>query len=405
MRAGHIEIFPQVELEGLLFLQFRRGRLIVTAGKFIGLIPLTPDISIDVKPKLPVSNLAHVLEVSRVSLKTLPQAQRLYDTAAASGTTVLGFLLGNLVDALTPIRSQGLLKDYVRQSDGSGAPRGHINMVASLQTYWSKGQRHRVSADRFEQTANIPPNRLIKHALEYALTVLVRNGGEGELLKVANEAHGELPEQIGRYRAADYRICASLVQGQRLPISRAYYYRALEIALLILSRRAVSLDKQGTEVELQSFILDFEAVFERYLRRVLELRAPSHLDVRDGNQDGKRPLYDNRPQPTAEPDIVLQSEGGAPLIAEVKYKDKAERNDINQAVTYAVCYRTKTVLVLHQMRANGHHGRYDIGVINGIRVDGYAFDLGAADLDAEEAIFAKSLFTMTANRSGITLVA
>lgn len=57
MSDGHIEVFAEIEAQGLLFLQFRRGKLFVTAGKYIGLIPLTPSISVDVKPKLPVSNL------------------------------------------------------------------------------------------------------------------------------------------------------------------------------------------------------------------------------------------------------------------------------------------------------------------------------------------------------------
>lgn len=402
MRSGHIEVFPHVEDQGLLFLQFRRGRVIVTAGKFVGLIPLTPDISIEVKPKLPVSNLAHVLEISRASLASLKQVDRLYDLEGAPGSTVLAFLLRNLVDALTPVRTQGLLKDYIRQSQVSSEPRGHINVAASLQTCWSKGQRHRVNVDRFEQTSNVAPNRLIRQALEYALTVLSRNDGDAALLKIANEAYHELPDQIGKLRPSDYGTCYRLVEGQRLPISRGYYYRALEIALLILSKRAISLDRIGSDIALQTFILDFEDVFERYLRRVLQLRAPSGIQVR--GQDAKRSLYDDRPNPTAEPDIVVQA-GGAPLVAEVKYKDKPERSDINQAVTYAVCYRTDRVVLLHQRRANGRHGRYDIGIVNGIRVEGYAFDLAAADLDAEEAIFASILFSMAPIVLGMTLAA
>jgi 5-methylcytosine-specific restriction enzyme subunit McrC len=89
----------------------------------------------------------------------------------------------------------------------------------------------------------------------------------------------------------------------------------------------------------------------------------------------------------------------------VKYKDKPERPDINQAVTYAVCYRTDQVVLLHQRRTNGRHGRYEIGVINGIRVDGYAFDLDASDIDAEEAAFATSLLSMTPAAPSMSLVA
>jgi hypothetical protein len=35
-----------------------------------------------------------------------------------------------------------------------------------------------------------------------------------------------------------------------------------------------------------------------------------------------------------------------------------------------------------------------IGTINGIRIDAYAFDLGATDIDAEEKAFAECFFEL-----------
>jgi 5-methylcytosine-specific restriction enzyme subunit McrC len=405
MTEGHIDVLPHVEARGLLFLQFRRGKLTITAGKYVGVIPLTRHISIDVRPKLPVSNLAHVLDRARSSLQTLNPLERFYGISAEPGTTVLEFLLRNLVDALTPVRSNGLLKDYIRQTQISSQPRGHINISASLQASWSKGQKYKASVERFEQTTDIAPNRLIKHALEYALGLLVREGCDRQLLAKGNEAFREFPSQITTYRSSDYAICHTLVHAQKLPAPRSYYYRPLEIALLILSQRSISLDAPGNDVALQAFILDFEDVFECYLRRVLELRAPTHLAVRDGNGDGKKSLYDDRADTPAQPDIVLQSPMGTPVIAEVKYKEKPDRGDINQAITYAVSYRTDTAVLVHQSRPTGPHGLYHIGTVNGIRLDGYGFNLAAENLVAEEVAFANALFAMTPNQTAVTLVA
>ena len=61
MSGGELSVFPHIEARGLLFLQFRKGRVTLTAGKYVGLIPLTPTIQVEVRPKLPVSNLARVL--------------------------------------------------------------------------------------------------------------------------------------------------------------------------------------------------------------------------------------------------------------------------------------------------------------------------------------------------------
>ena len=84
------------------------------------------------------------------------------------------------------------------------------------------------------------------------------------------------------------------------------------------------LQVQGSDIALQTFLLDFEDVFEQYLRRVLEIRSTGVLNVQDGNGDGKRPLYDNRTDTPAQPDIILLPPSGAPVIAEVKYKEKPD---------------------------------------------------------------------------------
>lgn len=394
MSNGQFELFSRVEDKALLFLQIRRGKLTITAGRYVGLIPLTPLISINVVPKLGVSNLTHVLELSRGSLITLNDVDRIYDTVATTGATVLSFLLQNLIDALTAVCDKGLLKDYVKTADVASDLRGGLNMSATIQTCWSKGQKHRANFDRYDQTTNVAPNRLIKFALEYALTVLAKSGGDLKLRKHANCIHHELPSEIQNYSSKDYAVCQSIVQKRSLPATRGYYYRALEVALLILSKRSVCMDHLGSEIALQTFLLDFEEVFERYLRRVLEMRTEKGVRVFDGNGDGKKSLYDNRSHPPAQPDIVLQHPAGTVLIAEVKYKEKPDRADINQAITYAVCYRTDKVVLIHQSRANGPFGLYPIGTINGISITGYGFNLDAHDLEKEEQAFASSLLSI-----------
>lgn len=401
MCDGSIEVFPHVEAKGLLFLQFRRGQVTIMAGKFIGLIPITPRISIDVKPKLPVSNLAHVLDLARASLNPISSVDRLYKVEGAQGATILEFLLRNFVDALTPVRAHGFVKDYISQTQITSQPRGHISVIASLQKCWSKGQRHRVSSTRFEQTTDTAPNRLLKYALEYALSVLGRAGCDPLVLKAGNEAHRDFPVQILDYKPDDYQTCLRIVKNEDFQPARAYYYRALEIALLILSRQGVSLERNGSDASLLPFVLDFEHVFEAYLRRVLELRVSKGIRVIDGNADGKKPLYDDRPEPTAQPDIILRSESGPPLIAEVKYKDRPDRTDVNQAITYAVSYQTKTVVILHQRRLNGPAGLNQIGSVKGIALQSYSFDMGADDLVLEEKHFAETMSDLANAHSAV----
>ncbi|TGW07700.1 hypothetical protein EN788_35280, partial [Mesorhizobium sp. M2D.F.Ca.ET.145.01.1.1] len=79
---GELPIFREVEDKGLLSLRFQRRKAIIAAGGFIGLIPLTSTVTIEVNPKLPVRNLARGLDVARTSLTPLASADRLYLTNA-----------------------------------------------------------------------------------------------------------------------------------------------------------------------------------------------------------------------------------------------------------------------------------------------------------------------------------
>lgn len=118
--------------------------------------------------------------------------------------------------------------------------------------------------------------------------------------------------------------------------------------------------------------------------------------VRDGNLEGKRPLYDQRKEPTAEPDIVMMSAVNQnTVVADVKYKGRPDRADINQVVTYAAVYRSKRVVMIHQSDP-GSSGHYDIGSIGDLELFGYGIDLAAPDYGSEETKMASYLLGLVA---------
>jgi 5-methylcytosine-specific restriction enzyme subunit McrC len=392
---GRLEIFPHVEEKGLLFLQFRRSRLILSAGPYIGLIPLTPQVSIDVRPKLPVSNLARVLDAARRSLTSITGADRLYLANDLASSSVLEFLAANLLDSLRPIIAKGLHKEYVRCAEMTSHPRGRIELAGTLRA-WSRGQFHKVQAQRFEQTSDIAVNRLIKAALQFVLRrIRPDSQGSRALIRRANTAYFELPGIIGNLRPSDYEASKATHRKSSLPATRSYYYRPLEIALLILSNRGVALQEHGNDVLLETFIINFEELFEEYLRRVLQQQARGDLTVRDGNREGKKPLFDDTKEHPAQPDIVLAwRPTGRTVIAEVKYKDRPDRSDINQVIAYALSYDTNRAVLVHQSRPGSPKGLSLIGTIRGIKIEAYAFDLGADNLDSEEAAFTQCLFDL-----------
>ncbi|MBK5654608.1 MAG: hypothetical protein I4N50_23325, partial [Rhizobium sp.] len=394
-REGGLNVWPQVEKRGLLFLQLRRNRLVVTAGAHIGLIPLTPAIWFDVRPKLPVSNLGRVLEASQRSLVSLEGVSRHYLADHLASGSIVEFIAANLWDAIKPIFTNGFLKEFTQREEYTSHPRGKLNVSRTLKG-WAHGQFHRVHTQRFEQTANVPANRVIKAALLLVLRKLqLFSRHASPLISRINSAMLEMPSSIEDLRSSDLLVCNALVEARRLNPAREYYYRALEIALLLLASRGISLEKAGDDVLLDSFILNFDDLFEEYLRRVLQRHAPTGLLVLDGNKEGKRPLFDDRAAPPAQPDVVLRcASTGRTVIGEIKYKDRPSRDDINQAITYAVTYGADLVVLIHQYAGTGDAGLSHHGQVKNIRVATYAFDLDGIDLEKEEQLLCRSLFPL-----------
>ena len=115
----------------------------------------------------------------------------------------------------------------------------------------------------------------------------------------------------------------------------------------------------------------------------------------DGKHDGKKPLFDGRAQPTAEPDIVIRApDRTTSLLVEVKYKSSPNREDLNQAITYCASYRVNWIVLAHQAVRPAEVGLREIGSVGHIRVFGYGMLLDSADLEAEEAAFATAMFSL-----------
>lgn len=390
---GRLEIFPEVEQKGLVFVQFRRSKAVLSAGAFIGLVPLTPRISVNIEPKLPISNIARVMDVACRSIHVLGRADRSYLHEHLDSNSVLEFLLANLLDAMKVIEVNGIYKAYRGVTVRNSQPRGRIEMIPTMRSSIARGQPHLVSSTQFTQTPDLPANRVLKAALVHCLKALkTLSDGSKVLIREANRLYGDMPKTISNLRSSDLEACQRSVEEHALPSTREYYYPALQAAQLILSSSGISLRDLRGGIRLNSFIVNFEAVFEDYLRNILSSVSPTQIRVLNGNDGGSKSLFDDRIAPPAQPDIILVRDADqAKVIAEVKYKEKVDRSDINQALTYALSYRTKRVLLVHQAKTALQSGLRHHGSIDGIVLDTYAFNLGCENLESEEKRFAIAL--------------
>jgi 5-methylcytosine-specific restriction enzyme subunit McrC len=149
-------------------------------------------------------------------------------------------------------------------------------------------------------------------------------------------------------------------------------------------------------------LIDLQVAFENYLRNTLsELRdrLPATDRILDGNlakpAGARRRLFDAPDSPDATPDVVVSREAASsavstPLVLEVKYKQMPDRDDVNQAVTYGVCYGCENVVIAHVRAPDGEPGLQLLGKVGPLTVYRFAFDL-SEDLVAQEQLFATTV--------------
>ena len=393
---GALPLYRHVEEKGLVFLSLRKGRITLSAGAYVGLIPLNARLSVDILPKLPVGNLARVLEIARAPLGRLRRTLRTYQLAEAPEASVLAFIAANLVDAVRDIEVAGFTKQFTPEKAVTSHPRGRILIGESRSRCLFRGRPSSVVAERYRQTTDVLANRIIRASMQIVLSAFSRMSLiDAALLSDTASCYRNLPNEIGVLTQAERSELAAQRGPGHTTTGRPDYDRALEIATMVLNTEGILLDRQGPDRSLNSFILNLEEVIENYFRNSLRRRAPSDVVVEDGNKEGRRPLFSDQPNgPLAQPDIVLRRVPSPPIVCEIKYKTKIDRPDINQAVTYAVTFGVRLTVLIHIEAPNTKHGLYKLGQTGDVAVYGYAFNLSAVDLDQEEKALAASLTSL-----------
>lgn len=386
-------IFPHLlESRDLLNFSLVGKRVKVAAGKYIGLIPVSPDLCIEVRPKFPISNLAHVLEAATYAPRMLLSSERSYEETPATSESVQDFLALNLLRFISLIQERGWWKEYTQIVEIASSPRGRIDLSGTLQNCWSRGLRARIQNELFEHTLDVAQNRLLRHVLMTVLHARTRSGADPRITSELNRALRSLPSSVGRIRPGDVPECRNLISARDMPRSKSSYRRAIELCLLLLEHHGITHEVGSSDIVLGAAVIDLESVFERYIRRTLQRQCPSDIYVGDGNAEASRSLYDDRASPLAQPDLVVVSNSKPVIIADVKYKGSPNRTDVNQIVTYASVYRCPTVLTIYQSDRDSRSGLSVRGKIGAIEVYDYGIDLSAYDLVEEERRLAHSVF-------------
>lgn len=407
--SGRLRLNPDVESKGYFTIQLTRGAVRLQARGYVGLIPLNDRVVIDVKPRVPVANLGHLLRVSGYVPSSLG-AERPYATDPTWNESLLDLFAGWLAARVDVIASEGLLLFYEQREEATSFPRGRVLTDATHTRLRSRGIRHQAVSSWFTRTADNPANRCLKYAIWFTagrLAILGSRTASRRLLLQRLGALYELFSSVPLDHSLSF-LSDPLVTGAReTPSLRRYYRPALDLAVAIVRRYAVDVEVTGRGVDLPSMVLNMDAIFEDYLRNTLQAeagRAGVGVDVLDGNAAGKKPLFDEPPSETATPDIVFRDAGHrCPLLIEVKnvpVNGNSSRGAIEQAVTYAAAYRCNRVVLAHPRARNQVIGGLRLqGRIDELEVYQYVYDLEAADLLAEERTLADAMFDLCSTDS------
>lgn len=385
--SGELRINPDTQRYFDMYL--KKGSLSLRARGCVGYIPISDRVVVQVEPRVPVRDLSRIIRISGVPPTPLG-ALRNYATSKEWSDTLLDLYAGKLISDIEKIVASGLLREYTEQRAISSFPRGRVRLSESIQVLSSRGNRHAAVISWHERSLDNPPNRCLK----YAVWLIAQRYMQLQPKDAHSRAlHKRLSGLYSLFEGVQLDQSLTFLEDGRvrgvapLPSSRAYYREALDVAIATIEQRSVLIEDSTGPLRMPSIVVDMDTVFEAFIRNVLREHATTNgwsATVLDGNKDGQKDLYNERPSPPANPDIVVRSgDGMTALIIEIKnvpVKDASSRGAVHQAVTYALSYRAKRVVLVHPRGRVQTPGVRYVGDIKDVSVYQYRFDLDAEDL-------------------------
>ncbi len=409
-KDGILDIYPQVKGKDFFRIYSKQDRLVFQAGSYIGLIPINDRVALDVRSRVPIKNMERVLQIAERKPVALNPHFRQYAVHEDSAPSLLDLLAQSFIDSTGEIETFGLHREYIQRTSQTSFPRGRILLGETLRLHEARGIKHRVSASWFEHSADTALNRCLKYTIWYLFqkysSMKPRKGSQG-LIAELNRLY-YLFDGIELDKNRSFLNDRLVVDPNRIPSIRAYYKASINIAVTIIRDRGVAFDVEGDEILLPSLLIDFDKVFENYLRAILRSKIHGFsydMYVLDGNEGGeyggKKMLFDSLPSEAAKPDIVFKLEvagkdNSYPLLIEAKYKKfiQPSREDINQAISYGVSYRCERVVIAHPRIEGLNPGLHKLGTIGSLTLYQYVFDLGAENPEDEEEKLMESMLSL-----------
>jgi 5-methylcytosine-specific restriction enzyme subunit McrC len=302
----------------------RRDAWSIRANSYCGTIRVG-DLSILIRPKVPLENLFYMLTAGQTDLKF--------------GATTVGYEQDELMPALAAFYERlmaetlqrGVLKAYRQYDERLVALRGRIDIPAVIR---GGGIPSPIPCRFDELSIDIPENQILWAAANLLTTYP----------EVAPDVRRKLRRTSGILDGVS-PLDARQLPAIHLTRLNRYYEPALRIAGVILRSGGVR-DREGG-LQASTFLMDMNLLFEQFVTGQLKRGLAGHLEVRDQvlsylDIGGHVRMY---------PDLIFYRRGSPVSVADIKYKltdDGLGRNsDYYQLLAYATTLQVRTGLLIY----------------------------------------------------------
>lgn len=405
---GYVNAFKQALERDFFSVRLKQGKLIFQAGGYVGKIKINDNIILDIRPKVPITNLDRILFNGGENTLTPSIGNRKYDTSHYATSSISNFLWSEFLKEAELIYDYGLLKKYSNNSGKLSTPRGKISPFKTKIINITTGNSY-AYCSWSDRSIDTPPNRMIKYLL-HKLYENIRDSPDKNFKRRVSYC-------MGCYSQIYYdQNCDFLhdIEKFSIPSVKDYYHKIIAICYILLDTKGLSFSNTGSYVDASSLLINMEVVFENYIRKVLSEginKKNNHsLRVLDGNKGGnsgaKKNLLNRSPHPKqiedkviATPDALIIKETdlySENIVIDMKYKvikGNAERSDLNQIISYAASYGSKHAILIFP--ASGKNkGLSCLGELDGRGIFQYFYNLSNAKLEEEESIFIDEIYRL-----------
>lgn len=308
---------------------------VLSPRNYIGIIPLTAEYGVQIRPKSGLANFTYMLNRSGLlnrSLETpfdqtVPYAIPEDDIDSFFEGIILSFL-----QSLDEIKRWGLLRDDAQIAVESNIIKGRIDHPRWLR----RSARYGLLMPPVPQWQSVSrydniPNRVLRTCLDYLAETPLQHIPKQDVLERLSyfgqvQSDGVLQHEL--------TILERMIESGRLPSNRYYYLPALNLALLIFRGAGLTLD-EPQDVVFKPIVINTAIMFERYVRTVYQDAVTAYDAYAEDGRTNPIDFYNRSARKiTIQPDIVVRRGGRTLMVVDVKYKFEPTTQDHYQMWAY-----------------------------------------------------------------------